>query len=291
MNKVGQPKKNILNALQTIFWYRYVEMRVVANLHEEELEQFYKAKDCNIWLKKLDEQIRLREAFHSSKLSEEEINSYHTNPNKVGHHFNQAESRIWYKYAKGETKPNAVKLARIDKVINNASFYFKHPIWNFLKTRPNTKADLDIFLQKLEQSSIKAINNGKIIDPRRFYTDQCFDKDEFLKYGNILDFYSYILYSYYVARFALDSQEIDNCIVFFICNLEPIISIFCLESIFFLKICQIHMKPMKFSDLEEFEIFKHFEVIGLLPTIREQLKNENNNYDFLSNLTDQFILD
>lgn len=35
MNKVGQPKKNILNALQTIFWYRYVEMRVVANLHEE----------------------------------------------------------------------------------------------------------------------------------------------------------------------------------------------------------------------------------------------------------------
>ena len=48
---------------------------------------------------------------------------------------------------------------------------------------------------------------------------------------------------------------------------------------------------MKLSDLGEFEIFKHFEVLGLLPTIREQLKNENNNYDFLSNLTDQFILD
>lgn len=291
MKTVGQPKKNIIDALQTIFWYRYVELRVVANLHEEELDEFYRSKGSNIWFMELDEQIRLRESFQSSKLNNKEIMTYNTNPNKIGRSFNQAESRIWYKYSKGETKPNAIKLTRVDKIIDNASLYFKHPIWNFLKNRPNTKSELDVFFDKFEEVSIQAIKNKRVINPTTFHIDQPLDENEFLKYGNILDFYSYILYSYYIARLDLDSEKMDNCIAFFISNLLPIVSNFCLESIFFLKLCQLHMKPFKSSIFEEFEIFNHFRYFGWLEEIQHQLKNENNNYEFLYELNEQFILD
>ena len=40
MKSVGQPKKNIIDALQTIFWYRYLETGIVAKIFEKEFSEF-----------------------------------------------------------------------------------------------------------------------------------------------------------------------------------------------------------------------------------------------------------
>lgn len=288
MKSVGQPKKNIIDALQTIFWYRYLEIRIVANIY---VEEFCQMNGVDIKSNDLAEKISLLENFQPSKLNAKEITFYQTNANKVGHSLNQADSRIFYKYSKGETKPNAVKLKRIDAIIENSSLYFNHPIWDFLKIRPATRSYLENFLSKFEDVSIDVINNKTIIEPSLFNKNVHLNKFEFLKYGNILDFYSYILYAYHKARFDLDLEKMDNCIAFFILNLQPVLTDVCFEGIFFLKLCQIHLQPYKSSEFENFEIFDHFESNGWLTQIQDHLKNENNTYEFLDMLSKDFFLD
>ena len=195
------------------------------------------------------------------------------------------------RYGSGETKPNAVKLKRIDAIVENSSLYFNHPIWDFLKSRPVTRSYLENFLLKLEDVSIDAINNKIITEPTLFDKKVHLDEFEFLKYGNILDFYSYILYAYHKARFDLDLEKMDKCISFFISNLQPILTYFCSEAIFFLKLCQIHLQPYKSSEFENFEIFDHFKKCELLTKIHDHLKNENNTYEFLNILIKDFYLD
>lgn len=291
MKSVGQPKKNIIDALQTIFWYRYLEIRIVTNIYEEEFSEFCKMNRFDITSIDLEEKISLLEHFKSSKLNSNETNYYQTNANKIGHSLNQADSRIWYKYSKGETKPNAIKLKRIDATVENSSLYFKHPIWEFLKIRPTSRSYLDNFLSKFEDVSIDAIKNKNINEPTLFNENVYLDEFEFTKYGNILDFYSYILYAYHKARFDLDLEKMDNCIAFFISNLEPILTNLCFEGVFFLKLCQIHLQPYKSSKFENFEIFDHFKMCGWLTHIQDHLKNENNTYEFLDMLSKEFFLD
>lgn len=180
MKKVGQPKKNIIDVLQTIFWYRYIEIRVVANIYEQE---FYEINGNEISSIELYEKIDLLEKFQSSKLNKHEVMFYKTNPNKIGLSFKEGEARIWYKYAKGMTKPNAVKLKRVDKVIENASLYFKHPIWKFLKKRPCDKAELDSFFSSFEKCSIEAINAKLIQEPSTHLKEHSIDGFEFMNYG------------------------------------------------------------------------------------------------------------
>ena len=291
MKSVGQPKKNIIDALQTIFWYRYLETRIVANIFDEEFSEFCLENKIDITSLEVEDRISLLENFQSSKLNSKEITFYQTNPNKIGHSLNQADSRIWYKYSKGETKPNPVKLERIDAIVENSSLYFNHPVWDFLKIRPATRSYLEIFLSKFEDVSIDAINNKIIIEPTLFNENVHLDESEFLKYGNILDFYSYILYAYHKARFDLDLEKMDNCIAFFISNLQPILTELCFEGIFFLKLCQIHLQPYKSSEFENFEIFDLFKMCGWLTQIQDHLKNENNTYEFLNMLSKDFFLD
>lgn len=291
MKTVGQPQKTIIDALQTIFWYRYIETRVVANLYDEEFNKFCQTKGFDISSIELDDKIELLEKFKSPKLNKKEIMFYQTNPNKIGREVKEKESRIWYKYSKCETKPNPVKLQRIDKIIENSSLYFKHPIWKFLKKRPNTRSELDCFFSRFEECSINAIKNKTVLEPTSFHTDHSLVEYEFTKYGNILDFYGYILYSYYVARLELDSKKMDNCIGFFILNLQPILNNMCFEAVFFLKLCQLHMKPFKSSEFEEFEIFNHFRVLGWLEQIQDHLSNEKNKYEFLHELIKEFDLE
>ncbi|WP_104504269.1 hypothetical protein [Acinetobacter indicus] len=291
MKSVGQPKKNIIDALQTIFWYRYLETRIVANIFDEEFSEFCLKNKIDITSLEVEDRISLLENFQSSKLNSKEITFYQTNPNKIGHSLNQADSRIWYKYSKGETKPNPVKLERIDAIVENSSLYFNHPIWDFLKIRPATRSYLENFLSKFEDVSIKAIHNKTIIEPTLFNENVHLDESEFLKYGNILDFYSYILYAYHKARFDLDLEKMDNCIAFFISNLKPILANLCLEGIFFLKLCQIHLQPYKSSKFENFEIFDHFKMCEYLTEIQNHLKNENNTYELLDTLSKEFLLD
>lgn len=291
MKSAGQPKKNIIDALQTIFWYRYLETRIVANIYEEEFSEFCQINEIDITSIKLEDKISLLENFQSSKLNSKEITYYQTNANKIGLSLKKADSRIWYKYSKGKTKPNAVKLKRTDDVIENSSLYFNHPIWDFLKIRPATRSYLDNFLSKFEDVSIDAINNKTIIEPTLFNEKIHLDESEFLKYGNILDFYGYILYAYHKARFNLDLEKMDNCIAFFISNLQPILTNLGFEGIFFLKLCQIHLQPYKSSEFENFEIFDHFKMCGWLTQIQDLLKNENNTYEFLDMLSKEFFLD
>lgn len=291
MKSVGQPKKNIIDALQTIFWYRYLETGIVAKIFEKEFSEFCLENKIDITSLEVEDRISLLENFQSSKLNSKEITFYQTNANKIGHSLNQADSRIWYKYSKGETKPNAVKLKRIDAIVENSSLYFNHPIWDFLKSRPVTRSYLENFLLKLEDVSIDAINNKIITEPTLFDKKVHLDEFEFLKYGNILDFYSYILYAYHKARFDLDLEKMDKCISFFISNLQPILANLCFEGIFFLKLCQIHLQPYKSSEFENFEIFDHFKMCGWLTQIQDYLKNENNTYEFLDMLSKEFFLD
>ncbi len=284
-------EKNIIDALQTIFWYRYLETIIVANIFDKECSDYCLENKIDLTSLEIKDGILLREKFQCSKLNSKELKFYQTNANKIGHSLNQADSRIWYKYSKGETKPNAVKLKRIDLIVENSSLYFNHPIWDFLKIRPATRSYLENFLSKFEDVSIKAINNKTIIEPTLFNENVHLDESEFLKYGNILDFYSYILYAYHKARFDLDLEKMDNCMAFFISNLQPILANLCFEGIFFLKLCQIHLQPYKSSEFENFEIFHHFKMCGWLTQIQDYLKNENNTYEFLDMLSKEFFLD
>lgn len=101
MKSVGQPKKNIIDALQTIFWYRYLETGIVAKIFEKEFSEFCLENKIDITSLEVEDRISLLENFQSSKLNSKEITFYQTNANKIGHSLNQADSRIWYKYSKG----------------------------------------------------------------------------------------------------------------------------------------------------------------------------------------------
>ena len=73
MKSVGQPKKNIIDALQTIFWYRYLETGIVAKIFEKEFSEFCLENKIDITSLEVEDRISLLENFQSSKLNSKEI--------------------------------------------------------------------------------------------------------------------------------------------------------------------------------------------------------------------------
>ncbi|EZQ12161.1 hypothetical protein [Acinetobacter sp. Ver3] len=239
MDKVGRPKKTAIDILQTMYWYEYINMQVCASCAERE-----------------------------ESLTSEENNSYQTHANKIANFFDQIESGVWYKYKEGTKKPTEKTLEFTDLKIPNSSVYFHHPIWIFLSKIPSAK-DLAEFYKALEVDTRKAIERGYALDPRKKHIDYSLESYEFTVYANFLDFWSYILYCYYKAKFELDLESIENVIAFFHANLPIGFKYVGELTVLFFDIYSEHLQRPKQQSLLSWEETLSEENIFQIKKIRE----------------------
>ncbi|MGX9607708.1 MULTISPECIES: hypothetical protein [Acinetobacter] len=217
MNSAGRPKKSAVNLLQTIFWYEYVNLNICASNLER-----------------------------GERLTEEAQHIFKTHANKIADFFEQNESGIWYKYRDGIKTPSKSTLEYIDLKVPNASVYFYHPLWKFLDTIPSSR-DLEKLYANLELETRKAIEKGLVLNPQYQHPNYDLDEMEFTKYANILDFYAYILYCYYKAKFILDLKLMQNTIDFFKKNIPILFQLQGELSIFFFDLYTKHLIMPKHS--------------------------------------------
>lgn len=215
MNSIGRPKKSAVDMIQTIFWYEYINMLVCASNLERKIS-----------------------------MTTKETVTYQTHANKIAYFFDQIESGAWYKYRDGIKKPSKTTLEYIEIKFENSSFYFNHPLWDFLKSTPSNNS-LMILYQQLEPKTHEAIESGKILDPSKPHPNYDVESLEFLTYSNFLDFWAYILYVYYQAKNDLDLEALMNTVVFFEKNIPVAFQFFGELSPFFLDIYSSHLKKPK----------------------------------------------
>lgn len=256
----GRPKKTVIDTLRTLIWYEYVAEQVLESYIER-----------------------------SINISINEINSAKASLKHLGDFFDQEDSNAWYKYSIGLISPNNTSLELVDNKIPFASTYFKHPIWNFLKTLPTGKLDLDIFYNKLSPETRSLLETEKITCKFNFsYTDTY----DFLEFNNnVLEFYSCILFQYYQAKFRLKNKDIMSIFSYFWRNTDLIIYQSGASGYYLLKLMYLHLVQPDDTILSDLTVESNLEKLGLLPIILKELQANKKRYELLEERFNAFRLD
>ncbi len=249
--KSGRPKKTFIVTLKTLIWYEYVSEKVLFS--------------------------NLTRNIHPS---ENEILNLQASTKKLDDYFDQEGSNTWYTYSIASHTPSKKTVEFVNHKIPNSSTYFNHPIWNFLEILPRGKIDLHNFYNQLSYQTQKIIEKTNIN----------FNHD-FSMFENVLEFYSFIVYQYYKAKFELNTPMIKHVIKYFEINTNPIIDQFGAIGYYFLKLLFLHFTPPKELNLKNIDAENCLREIGLLEHIVNAITKNPLKYNPLESRFKNFRLD
>lgn len=258
--KPGRPKKTFIVVLKTLIWYEYVSEKVLFS--------------------------NLERNIHTS---DDSMRHFKASTRSLDEYFNQEESNTWYTYSVASHSPNKDTLELVDLKIPTSSIYFNHPIWNFLEILPRGKIDLQYFYDQLSKETQQIIDNKKIIFNFQNLNNE--QTNDYLKFENLLEFYSYIIYQYYKAKFELNNTMIEDVIRYFEINTNPIIDQFGATGYYFLKLLFLHFTTPKEINFKRLDIESCLKKIGLLEHIVNAITKNPLRYDPLENRFKDYRLD
>lgn len=249
--KLGRPKKTFIVTLKTLIWYEYVS-----------------------------EKVLFSNVARNIPPSDNEILNLQASTKKLDDYFDQEESNTWYKYSIASHTPSKKTVEFVNHKIPSSSIYFNHPIWNFLEMLPRGKTDLHNFHNQLNDKTQKIIEKTTIN----------FNHD-FSMFENLLEFYSFIVYQYYRAKFELNTLMIKHVIKYFEVNTNPIIDQFGATGYYFLKLLFLHFTPPKELNFKNTDVENCLREIGLLEQIVNAITKNPLKYNPLESRFKDFRLD
>lgn len=258
-SKCGRPKKTVIDALKTLFWYEYVS-----------------------------EKVYLSCVQRNEQLTDNEIKNFRAGNKRLDSFFDQEGSNTWYKYSIMKISPSHESLKLVDYKIQGASTYFQHPIWSFLEDLPRGNMDVDQFYYRLDRKTREILEIGEVKCGFNF-TYQ--DTNDYQKFENLLEFYSCILYQYYKAKFAMNNMEAERCYFYFSRNTNHIIDKFGATGYYFLKILKLHLKLPSNQVTHQFSIESNLNNQDLLKYMLTASKKFPKRYEKLEKDIADFKLD
>ncbi|MCF8999200.1 hypothetical protein [Acinetobacter nectaris] len=117
------------------------------------------------------------------------------------------------------------------------------------------------------------------------------DTNDYLKFENLLEFYSCIIYQYYKAKFELNDTEMQKTYFYFSHHTIHIVNQFGATGYYFLKLLRLHLLQSKTSIANNFTIESNLDKQQLLSTILKSLHANKKRYEPLEESFNAFRLD
>lgn len=246
-------RKNAINYLKTMIWYENININVCIKrrIAVENNAPFRLGPDPD----------------------EVEQYSYIVKVNRISEFFDQQESAIWYKYNSGATSPTKTTLEMCEVKIPASSIYFEHPIWKLLERFP-THEDLKIFYSALPKRTLEILLRKLPMDLTQANAGEIWEKwggkVQLFILINLLDFFGFIVYTYYKCLYKFQIEKTKNIYFFLTQNVQFILDNFRWCGVYLLDFLFLHIRqPNQDNNTDWIDFVAYDEIKQRINRIRK----------------------